>query len=107
MPQNFILFIIELKLKSKNTFFIVFVIFQPIGTNSVLLKVIMLNVEIKSIMLNVATELFIQSVIMLNVALLNVTIQSVMMSPHKNVLQKPLKQKEGEGLLKRKMIAKK
>jgi hypothetical protein len=66
----------------------------------------MLNVELKSIMLNVATELFIQSVIMLNVALLNVTIQSVM-APHKNFLQKPLKQKEGEGLLKRKMIAKK
>ncbi len=32
-----ILFIMKLRLKSKNTFFIVFVIFQPIGTNSVLL----------------------------------------------------------------------
>ncbi len=38
MPQKIFLFIIKFRLKSKNTFLFVFVIFQPIGTNSVLLK---------------------------------------------------------------------
>jgi hypothetical protein len=68
----------------------------------------MLNVDIKSIMLNVATELFILSVIMLNVAtelfilsviMLNVALLNVSKrhGPSQKLLTKTFKTKRGGG----------